>query len=317
VLAGKADGTFLAAVPYAAGISPVFAAIADLNGDGLADFVVANFTTPNISVLLGKPTPGPHITPGGVVGAGLSSPPVQNLAPNAIVSAFGDTFAPAGTVRAVGSGDLVNGRTPTTLAGACVFVNSVAAPIFLVTAGQINFQVPQLPAKGPVPVQVATGCGTPAEIRSLPEQVNIALTAPDFFYFATDQAGQKSIAAVNAITGAYIGPSGLIPGVTFVAAAPGDIILLFFTGGGDTSPSFAPGEPPAGIAGVTGTVGVQLGGVALSSQDILYVGTTPGFPGLYQANVRIPATALAGLSKVQLTIGAASQVGYLQIGPVR
>jgi uncharacterized protein (TIGR03437 family) len=317
VLLAKADGTFQAPASYNAGNSPLFVAVGDFNGDGLADLVIPNFTTTNFTVLLGMASAGPHITPGGVAGAGLSSPVVRVLSPNGIASAFGDTFAAAGTLKIVGTSDFVNGRVPTVVNGDCVFVNNVAAPIFLVTATQINFQVPQIPSSGNVAVQVATACGTGNEIRSLGEPIAVAATAPEFFYFTHPAGGQNPIAAVNALNGNYIGTRGLIPGVNFFSALEGDIILLFFTGGGNTNPAFAPGELPAGIAGVTGSYGITIGGVALSSSDILYVGTTPGFPGLYQANIRIPAGIQPGVQPVRLTIGGVSSpAGYLAVGPL-
>ena len=47
----------------------------------------------------------PQIFAGGVVGAGLSTPPLQIASPNAIVSIFGKNFAPAGTPRNVTGSD--------------------------------------------------------------------------------------------------------------------------------------------------------------------------------------------------------------------
>jgi hypothetical protein len=54
VLLGNGDGTFRAAVHYAAGASPNSVNVADFNGDGTPDLVVANFFSADISVLLGK-----------------------------------------------------------------------------------------------------------------------------------------------------------------------------------------------------------------------------------------------------------------------
>jgi hypothetical protein len=58
VLLGKGDGTFQAAASYVVDLYPVSVAVADFNGDGLADLVVANEgVTPGsgtLSVLLGR-----------------------------------------------------------------------------------------------------------------------------------------------------------------------------------------------------------------------------------------------------------------------
>jgi uncharacterized protein (TIGR03437 family) len=258
----------------------------------------------------------PHISAGGVVGAGLSTPPLMALSPNAIVTVFGDAFAPAGTVRPVVSADLINGRLPTVVNGVCVYVNNVPAPLFFSSSTQINFQVPRIPTSGNVDVQVAISCGTPNEVRSSMETVAAAAANPEFFYFKQSADGKNPIAAFNATNGIYIGPAGLIPGSNFVAAAPGDILTLFFTGGGTTNPAFAPGELPGGVGIVTSLAGVGIGGTQLSTIDILYAGVAPGLAGLYQLNIRIPASVQQGNQAVVLTIGGSpSPAGYLLIAP--
>src|SRR5207244_4474105 len=54
VLLGNGNGTFQNAVNYAAGSRPVYVAVADLDGDGKQDLVVANEFTTNVLVLLGN-----------------------------------------------------------------------------------------------------------------------------------------------------------------------------------------------------------------------------------------------------------------------
>src|SRR5258708_9365097 len=51
---GLPQNGFQAAVNYGAGNGPVFVAVADFNGDGKADFAVANVIGNNVSVLLGN-----------------------------------------------------------------------------------------------------------------------------------------------------------------------------------------------------------------------------------------------------------------------
>jgi hypothetical protein len=52
VLLNQGNGTFAAAVNYAAGSSPRSVAAADLNADGRPDLAVANSGSGNVSVLL-------------------------------------------------------------------------------------------------------------------------------------------------------------------------------------------------------------------------------------------------------------------------
>ncbi len=268
----------------------------------------------NTATLIVGP-PVPVVSAGGVVSGGLSVPAVKILASNAIATVFGQSFAPAGTLLGVAGADLVNGRLPTKLDGVCVYVNNVAAPLFFLSATQINFQVPQVSAGGNVGVQVAASCGTASEVRSGTESVSTSSAAAEFFYFLHSPDGKNPIAALNAANGSYIGMPGLLPGATFIPASPGDILTLFFTGGGNTNPQFAAGELPGGAGDVTGSLGVMLAGAPVSSADILYAGVSPGFAGLYQLNLRIPMGTPSGNQSVILTIsGQGSPAGYLFIG---
>jgi uncharacterized protein (TIGR03437 family) len=260
-------------------------------------------------------TSGPQVPPGSVVGAGLSTPPVSALSLNAIATAFGSSFAPPGTVKQVGPDDLVNGLLPTVVNGVCIFINNVAASIFALYSNQINFQVPQVPSTGTVGVQVATSCGTSNELRSPSQTVPVAETTPEFFYLVHNRDGKNPIAAVKALTGEYVGAPGLLPG-KFVPAVPQDIITAYFTGGGITNPAYASGELPSDAASVSGAVAISIGGIQLSSSEILYAGVTPGAAGLYQVNMVVPAGVQPGNQPVILRIGSvASPTGYLFIGP--
>jgi trimeric autotransporter adhesin len=254
---------------------------------------------PNVSFSLSAlASNSPSISAGGVTSAGLSNPPVNVLSPNAIVSIFGSNFAPAGTASQAG---LVNGQLPTNVAGVCVEFATVQAPIFAVYPGQINVQVPAV-TPGNVPVQVITNCGSPQAIASPPVSVAAQATAPEFFYFTTTSSGANPIAAVNGVTGGYVGASGLISGATFTPAAPGQYLTLFATGFGATNPSFAPGVLPSGIAKVTAPVSITFGGVTLAPADILYVGLSQ-FAGLYQVDIQVPANVPDGNQPLVITVG--------------
>jgi uncharacterized protein (TIGR03437 family) len=150
----------------------------------------------------------------------------------------------------VGPSDLVNGNLPTSFGGVCVLFGTTPAPIFAVFANQINIQVPQV-GPGSVPVQVTTQCDTPQSQTSSPIQAQIQAASPEFFYFTHNSTGQNAIAAVNAVTGAYIGAPGLVSGGTFTPANHDDYLTLYATGFGATNPSFAPGVLPNVAAPVT------------------------------------------------------------------
>jgi uncharacterized protein (TIGR03437 family) len=253
----------------------------------------------------------PVITSGGIVGAGFSQPPVIKFSPLAIVSVFGKDFAPAGTASVVGSGDLVKGSLPTNLANVCVTFNGAPAPLFAVYPTQINLQVPAV-SSASAGVQVTAGCGTAHAQSSNVVTVGIAAASPEFFYFAPGDS--DSIAAVNQ-SGAYIGPSGLIPTATFVAANPGDIVLLFATGLGATKSGLAPGQLEGSADPIAGPSSLSIGGVAVQPSDLLYVGAAPGFAGLYQIDVRIGSYLQSGTQPVLLSVdGITAPLASLTIG---
>ena len=54
VLLGNGNGTFQTQQTFATGVGPVSVAVADVNGDGKLDLVVANRTSNTVSVLLGN-----------------------------------------------------------------------------------------------------------------------------------------------------------------------------------------------------------------------------------------------------------------------
>ncbi|MEO8593061.1 MAG: IPT/TIG domain-containing protein [Candidatus Solibacter sp.] len=252
-----------------------------------------------------QPEPGtaPAITPGGVVGAGLSVPAVSQISPNSIVTIYGRNFAPAGSsARVVRPSDLVVGLVPTNLAGVCVQIASQRANMLLVTPSQLNVQVPSLTAYGQVPVQVIVNCGENNEIKSEVEIVPHQAASPEFFFFVRNADGKNPVAAVNAVTGSYVGVPQLIPGGNFIPAKPGDTLTLFLTGLGMTDPWIVAGQLPETAARTLATTTVMLGQTLLRDADVLYSGVAPGYAGLYQINIRLPVAADGDLP-VRVSVG--------------
>jgi len=165
-------------------------------------------------------------------------------------------------------------------------------------------------------VQAIANCGQSSEARSAAVTVAVQAATPEFFFFVHNANGQNAVAAVNAVTGAYIGPANLIPGANFVAAQAGDIVSIFMTGLGATNPSYDAGVLPPGIASVSTPASVTLGSLQLPAANILYAGVAPLNPGLYQVNIQIPVGAPTGNVPLAVTVGAFSTPagGYLAIG---
>jgi uncharacterized protein (TIGR03437 family) len=175
----------------------------------------------------------------------------------------------------------------------------VRLPISYVQTDQINAQMPAFSGTGPVMLTVIINPNKPSEQRSdVATLTALQPFAPAFFVFGTS----TSIAAEVAGTSTIIANPSVVPGAR--PARPGEIVSLFGTGFGETSPSVPPGQLDSGVAKLTTPITVNIGGVTLSSSDVLYAGLSPGsISGLYQINVRIPATTGTGDIPVTITIG--------------
>jgi uncharacterized protein (TIGR03437 family) len=104
--------------------------------------------------------------------------------------------------------------------------------------------------------------------------------------------------------GTYAGTVNAITGYPTAPAKPGDLILLFGTGFGPTTPPSPVGQllSPAPLAN---PVTVKIGGIAASTQFAGIIG-----PGLYQFNVVVP-NVQSGNNSVVATIGSSSSQANL------
>ncbi|MGD0497372.1 MAG: SMP-30/gluconolactonase/LRE family protein [Bryobacteraceae bacterium] len=229
----------------------------------------------------------PAIASGGVVGGGLSAPPVNELSPNGLAVVSGDFFAPEGTNAVVGPADMADGKAPTQLDGVCVLVGSTPARVLALTPAQIAFQAPQVPVPGTLPVQVVTGCGTAVEERSNTEMTAVQSAAPEFFYFARTASGQNPIVAANASTGAFVGSPGLLADAVFAPAKPGDVLTLYATGLGAANP---------------GDFWVAVGAAKLAPADVRYVGASLSEPGVYEVGIHLPDSVPDGDQPVRIAV---------------
>src|SRR5262249_1503315 len=113
----------------------------------------------------------------------------------------------------------------------------------------------------------------------------------------------------DAVTFGYVGPAGLISGVNFTPAKPGEYLIIYGISFGATNPAFDPGVPPTGIGATSTPVTVTLGGNTLPAANILYAGVSPGTAGLYQLNIQVPTGLADGDYPLVLTVAGASTPG--------
>ena len=241
----------------------------------------------------------PQFTAASVVnGASLTG----SIASGAWVSIFGQNLA--STTRIWNTNDFGGGKLPTALSGVSVTINGKPAYIYYISPTQLNVLAPVDSTTGPVTVQVTTSAGQSASVT-----VQKAAASPAFFQF--DPQGRKYIAAEF---GDYslVGPAGLFgTAATTRPAKPGEIVVLYATGLGATSPAYPDGEILPTVYPLAVTPTVTIGGVP---GMVHFAGLVA--PGLYQVNVEVPALP-DGDSSVVMDLGggvtSAAGVSYLAI----
>jgi uncharacterized protein (TIGR03437 family) len=235
----------------------------------------------------------PSLPPNSIVnGASFATATASNgaLAPGALVSAFGGNLASITQVSlSVPLSTNLNGSSLTFFAGSSAF----AAPLFFVSAGQINAQLPfEVPLNSTITAQVNFNGQTSAAIP-----VKVVPVSPGIF------------------ANAGSGPGAIIHNADFSAitsanpAVPGEYVDIFCTGLGAVSPAAADGAagPTNPVSLTVASPTVTLAGIAIPpSTDgvngVVFSALAPGFVGLYQVAFRVPANAPVGTQNVSLTI---------------
>lgn len=211
------------------------------------------------------------LSPIGVLNAASFAPPTAPISGGTLLSLFGSGMA--GSTLEAGSVPL-----PTQLGGVTVTVDGVPAPLFFVSPGQINIQTP-FAVQGPTATIAVTNGGATSNSVTVP----VADSSPGIFSARQTGFGPAIITDAN---------FQLITEQN--TAAPGEVVIVFLTGAGPVEPPFADGTPgPTDPLSVTTdpALQVQFDGEA---GRILFSGAAPGFVGLYQINVEIPATTFVG-----------------------
>jgi uncharacterized protein (TIGR03437 family) len=228
----------------------------------------------------------PTINSGGIVPVDST---VATIQPGEWVSIYGANLA-SSTVSWVGT-------FPTSLGGTSVAINGRGAYLSFVSPTQINLQAPDDTATGSVPLVVTTAAGTATST------VTLAPFAPSFFLF--DAKHVAGIIRRSDGSGAYgggtydiIGPTGTSLGYATVAAKAGDILELFGTGFGATSPAVQAGQTFAGAAATTNTVNLLIDNVSVIP---MWAGLSSA--GLDQINVTVPAGLGIGDVSLVATVG--------------
>lgn len=221
-----------------------------------------------------------------------------SLAPNTIVSLYGEHLSYA--TKALSAGEISNGRLPTVLAGTGVrvLIANMPAYIYFVSPGQVNLLIPNNLRPGRVGLRlVRDGLAGP--------EVFITLTAAAPALF---QSGPETVIALKADYQLATPESPV---------RPGEIIMLYATGLGETIPNPPPGAISSGAAPLARLeeLGVLFDGRPVARNRIAYAGAAPGFAGLYQINVWVPADS-GDDPEIQVRVGDAISPPGVRV-PVR
>jgi uncharacterized protein (TIGR03437 family) len=225
----------------------------------------------------------PFYTSASVVDAATNLPGA--VAPNGLVSLYGTRLAFA--TRALQTQDLIADALPTALAGTGVrvVIGAIAVPILFVSPQQVNFLVPPILRPGRYKLQLTRDGWSGPEV-----DLEVAEVAPGTFVMES-----RFVIATHA-DGSLIDAAA--------PAQPGEIVIVYASGLGQTTPRLLNLNIPRGAAQIErrSQFRVLLNGVEVEAPAILYAGVTPGFAGLYQINLRLPA-ALPANPELRVGVG--------------
>jgi uncharacterized protein (TIGR03437 family) len=155
-----------------------------------------------------------------------------------------------------------------------VTVNGIAAPLWYVSPGQINLQIPFETTLGPAVVAVNNNGRVTTTV------IKVRATAP----------------------GVFTNNGALTP---TASAKRGASAVLYLTGDGETNPMLETGAAPAAntpagqLPKPSAPLSMTVGGM---KADVLFVGN-PWLVGVTQVNFTVPANAPTGAQPVIVTVG--------------
>jgi uncharacterized protein (TIGR03437 family) len=150
---------------------------------------------------------------------------------------------------------------PALLAGVRVFIDGRSASLVYVSDRQVNFLVPNGLAEGDASVTVVTPLGASPPVR---------------------------VPVLSSLPGLYFNPSTGLGAVI----RRGEFLEVYATGLGPVRPS--------STVGVEETLTKPSALIDGQAVEVLFSGLAPGFPGLNQVNVRLPAGLSGGRQRISL-----------------
>jgi uncharacterized protein (TIGR03437 family) len=264
------------AVSDANGIAAVTVTAGQTPGAVVLRATLGNLTqTINLTVR----TPGPAITASSFVNAADYQP---GISPGTIAVITGSGIAP--TVQGTVTPTNIVGPLPTTLAGVEVLFNGVSSPIFAVSniSGKesVIVQVPFETTPGAASVTIRTSGGGSTTVPN----VQVQTAKPGIFQYQDVNGKQYGVALRP--DGSYVSSTN--------PARRGDIIRVFATGLGQTSPAAATNR--VGVRDQTVLANV-ISGINNEGVRTVSAKMAEGSVGVYIVEMEIPQTATTGDSR--------------------
>jgi uncharacterized protein (TIGR03437 family) len=221
------------------------------------------------------------LSPSGIAGA-------SSLAPGGFVTAYAANLISADSLLVPSTFPL-----PQSLGGISLTINGRAVPILAVTPWQVNAEIPMDTPLGPasIALQFAGGTSTPA----------VAVTV----------VGSSPVQFTTATGCAFHGDTGLVADEAH-PAIPGEILVMYGTGLGVTSPSIPAGAvtPVSPLTSLVNPVSLFIGNYPSDQQaKILFAGLSPGSIALYQVNFQLPDATPAGAARVVWSTTVGGRIG--------
>jgi uncharacterized protein (TIGR03437 family) len=157
-----------------------------------------------------------------------------------------------------------------------VIIGGIQAPLFFVSPGQVNAEIPfELTPGQPYQVVVNNNGAL-----STPDSIQSAVVAPGVAALPTGFVNGQHVADGSVITDAS-------------PAKPGEYVVIYLAGLGPTTVpvTSGAGAPASPLAQTQNTPAVTLNAEPVT---VLFSGLTPGLAGLYQIDLQVPADAPEG-----------------------
>jgi len=215
------------------------------------------------------------------------------ISPGAWLTIYGANLSPS--MRAWAASDIHSSLLPLALDGVSVTVDGKPAAISYISAAQINAQCPDIAVTG-TPASVNVQVETQAHISNV-VAVQLTELAPALFSVKSPVSSGIWYAAAVHSDGALVGDPGGWGIASTRPAVGGEVISVFGTGFGSSTPPIPAGTLPTKPEPLEGTVKVIIGNTTTQATYAGIVG-----PGLVQLNVVVPPEYAYGLDSIQASV---------------